>query len=456
MYSVSFNDRLNKFNNYVVIVYAMLFIASSTIVAKFCGAWIERLEVVIGIAILGLYLINIFTDKKIALKNVLLENIIAIVYLCFRAYTLYKLHLDYSTLRTIFFETVYLLCISRYILGNVENMKCIFKYLIGINLILNIANLVMFFALNQVPSLYKSAIKYTFLNTDTNYIYSALYPNPNTMGIMTTFSILCAFILYRKTETYSLVYRAIYLVISLISIYISGCRAAEIALLVTLLAYIIIKLLHINKLKLIVGLCLISSIIFVAGISGYISSQYDRDIMYISETEIKLDNLSTGRYMIWKSGYFAHREKLLSGVGSLHNEIKQRDGYVVNHFKENHTDLGEHNRLKLGPHNGYIGMIWCTGVVGALLFFLALLQKIKMAKSLENGNWYLAVIFIFIVNLFETMFIISRFFLVLYLFLILAMDDDSETSAEGSSIENPENIADSDSIKKSIECTQEV
>lgn len=82
---------------------------------------------------------------------------------------------------------------------------------------------------------------------------------------------------------------------------------------------------------------------------------------------------------------------------------------------------------QLGPHNGYIGMISATGWAGFGLFIAILLQRIKRAKHLEKGRWYLMLIFIFVINCFESLFILNRFFTCFYMFLILETDmEDGE------------------------------
>jgi hypothetical protein len=72
-------------------------------------------------------------------------------------------------------------------------------------------------------------------------------------------------------------------------------------------------------------------------------------------------------------------------------------------------------------------MISATGWAGFGLFIAILLQRIKRAKHLEKGRWYLMLIFIFVINCFESLFVLNRFFTCFYMFLILETDmEDGE------------------------------
>lgn len=105
-------------------------------------------------------------------------------------------------------------------------------------------------------------------------------------------------------------------------------------------------------------------------------------------------------------------------------EQEERIQYI-----NDHEDIywGYVSSSQLGPHNGYIGMISATGWAGFGLFIAILLQRIKRAKHLEKGRWYLMLIFIFVINCFESLFVLNRFFTCFYMFLILETDmEDGE------------------------------
>lgn len=450
------SNLFNRLVEYTILAFAFLFLIANTILGKFLFTVVERGEIGLGIILICAaiyYFLKLKPDEKI---NWIKENSIVICYLVVRVLLIVSLKFDYSTIRSLFFETIFLLAITKKILKNKHSsIKKIMYFTVIFNLIMNLFNVLCYVSLtndlNIVP--YKFIVTKTFYSNLHYVKESILYVNPNSMGIMTGFALIVLAILFFKTKSMlNKVVFSVVIIFDLYCIYLSRCRTVELALVIIFVLYLISRLMNQkNSLKKMTSFILTIAMLGSVAVMIYSGNSGD-NLLDLNKFESRFNDISAGRYLIWKSGTMAHSDNYVLGVGSVNREVELREKYIYKNYKDDYGAV----YAKLGPHNGYIGMIWCTGVVGALLFFLALLQKIKRAKSLENGNWYLAVIFIFIVNLFETMFIISRFFLVLYLFLILAMDDDSETSAEGSSIENPENIADSDSIKKSIECTQEV
>ena len=77
---------------------------------------------------------------------------------------------------------------------------------------------------------------------------------------------------------------------------------------------------------------------------------------------------------------------------------------------------------ELNPHNGYIAQISATGWVGFALFIAILAQRIKRADHLDKGRWHLLVIYTLVINCFESLFILNRFFTCFYMLLILETD----------------------------------
>jgi O-antigen ligase len=136
-----------------------------------------------------------------------------------------------------------------------------------------------------------------------------------------------------------------------------------------------------------------------------------------SESEKTIDALSTGRYIIWKECIMTQEGDMLFGKGSLHLEQESREEFVSNLEQDYYWRYITASHL--GTHNGYLSMISTTGLVGFGLFIAILMQRIVKAKNLKNGNLYLILVYIFVINFFESLFIVNRFFICFYLFLIL-------------------------------------
>lgn len=80
----------------------------------------------------------------------------------------------------------------------------------------------------------------------------------------------------------------------------------------------------------------------------------------------------------------------------------------------------------LDTHNGYYSVFFCNGLLGFILFIIILFQRI-MGRNLDGvPKWYLPIVFLLALNVFESAFIADRFFPVVIMFLILALDGKSE------------------------------
>ena len=243
---------------------------------------------------------------------------------------------------------------------------------------------------------------------------------------MAGFSIVLAFIMYHKDMFAKklIIEFGIYNICALLYF---GSRAAEVGMAAVVLFFVIKKVFSgIDAKKLtIVALCLmVLTLVPLYAMIGYHESQAT---LSYRGFERKLDNVSTGRYSIWKECYITQKDSLLVGMGNLKLEQDARKEMVA----ANHC--GEYwwyeMAAELGPHNGYISMISGAGWLGLLLFIAILMQRIRRSKNLEKGNWYLMLVFIFAINCFESLFILNRFFACFYMFLILESDWEKEDDA---------------------------
>mgnify|MGYP002798805057 FL=1 len=140
-----------------------------------------------------------------------------------------------------------------------------------------------------------------------------------------------------------------------------------------------------------------------------------------NEAETSINELSTGRYLIWKECIITQDGHELFGTGSLNNVHEARDNLIA----QNPEAPWEYQRIhlnELNPHNGYIAQISATGWVGFALFIAILAQRIKRAEHLNKGRWYLLIIYTLVINCFESLFILNRFFTCFYMLLILETD----------------------------------
>ena len=168
-------------------------------------------------------------------------------------------------------------------------------------------------------------------------------------------------------------------------------------------------------------------------IEDYLDSKFSNisvDTDVVKDTiETTINDVSSNRYAIWKSCIIEQENHFWFGAGNLAMEQDNRTelfGFDGRYTPE--IIRGVH----YGPHSGYIGMISGTGWLGFALFIMILIQRIRSAEILKEGNWYLAIIFILAINLFESLFILNRFFTCFYMFMILEMQNSIEDANDKS------------------------
>lgn len=213
-----------------------------------------------------------------------------------------------------------------------------------------------------------------------------------------------------------------YLIFSLYCVWLSNCSNAYLGLIVVICAYLLLKVVHIIDKKQLVVICLICCCLVTGILYGFLSSQQEN--AEFTDFETQLNTYSSSRYAIWKDSYYSHKENMLFGVGNIKLEKQERYQYMLDKGIDEGYDINSSMEQMAGTHNGYVGMISCTGILGLLFFVLGLWRKIIHAEILNDGFWYLAVIFILMLNLFECMFVLSFNFSCLMLFIVLALNNN--------------------------------
>ena len=414
-------EKLNQINTKLLMpAMAGCFILYNTVINLWIGGKLETIQNALAILILGIVACNILANPRENLKPWFKNNAIVMLYFVARVISLWQSGFDYSVIRTIFFEVFFLIGICTLSLKGGNNNFYI-KLFMWIELIVSSLSLLLYYASNYIGgTLLEVLTKHTYYENSGNAL---LYSNPNTAGIMAGFSIILALILYGK-KNYNKYFVLFFGAFNIGALVLFGCRSSEVGILAVVAALTLSKVAsNLKKIKVII-IVLLLAIATLVPIHGLISYYSNQDEFSYSSVEAKIDSLSTGRYLIWKECVITQKDNLIFGAGSLKMEQQARTKLV--------EDLEEADYWRyihasdLGPHNGYIGMISGTGWIGFALFIAILLQRIKRAKHLEKGNWYLMLIFIFVINCFESLFILNRFFTCFYMFLILEVDLDSE------------------------------
>lgn len=420
--------------NALLVLYTLLFIMFNTLPAKPVIKWVERLEIIVGGLLFAAAAVKFFAEKE---DRHLLKRrplILICVYVAIRFISWKSAGFDYSTIRTVYFEIIYLVAINEMIVSKRLLKRRILPLLILINLSLNIMECLCFAFIKISPDGYVSQLltKYTFF--DLMDSRSFMYINPNTMGIMTAFAMISMFIILPKDLLrVHKILAGIYFGFSLVILINSHCRSAELAVFIAVLSYIIVKYIKILNAKKLTLCLLVLSVFATGAIYGYMHAHSQSGVAVgwmhsFDENEYKLNLKSSGRYNIWKTGMLASEGKKLFGSGSLTGEMADRNAYAKEFWSEKYSDQLEFEPTVLGPHSGYFGMLFTTGFAGFFIYISLLFYMISKSKLMDKDNWYLAMIFIIIVNHLECFFIVSRFFICLMMLLILSARDDEDES----------------------------
>lgn len=415
--------KLNILNSKILMpAMALSFILFNTVINLWIGERIETLQNLLAICVLAIWACNILSEPKRLLKPWIKSNVIVIIYFIARLISLWQSGFDYSVIRTVFFEIFFLVGICK---TTLQDEKSIYiKIFICLELIISGLSLLLFYVYDHLgAALQQFLLENTYLEKTAN---AMLFSNPNTAGLMAGFSIVLAVILYGK-KNYNKYFIAGFGVYNIVALILFGCRSADTAVVAVIIFFVLNRLFKDIRKKNIVAIVLLTSVLTLIPIYALIEYHENKSTLSYTSMEEMIDNLSSGRYTVWKLCIIMQKEDFFFGTGSLSLEQEFRKEYMESLEKRWEYSYRYFSAAQLGPHNGYIGMISATGWAGFGLFIAILLQRIKRAKHLEKGRWYLMLIFIFVINCFESLFVLNRFFTCFYMFLILETDmEDGE------------------------------
>jgi hypothetical protein len=228
---------------------------------------------------------------------------------------------------------------------------------------------------------------------------------------------------------------SLYSIFSLVVVFKSECRSAQLALIVILISYSIVRLIKPITGKRLTLLALLASLFATCAVYGLMYSHQDTGVAFEWENsygniEYKLNRASSARYNIWKTAMLAHMDKKAFGTGSLKNEMASRNEYIKGFWEQRYHGSYHFRPTILGPHSGYFAMIYTTGFTGFFIYISLLFYMIRRADLMQRGNWYLAIIFTLVVSHLESVFIVSRFFLCLVMMMVLSAHDDEANEEE--------------------------
>lgn len=393
--------------NLLIPTMIILLFLYNTAVNIWVNGRIETAQNILAIVIVLVFICNIFSNPKENITNWISDNKWIVLYFVARGISLYLSGFDYSVIRTIFFELFLLVCITESLIK--KNSSLYISIFVVLQSTFTFLSLLIFYIKDYIGEQFVSMLyDMTYLDKCQNAL---LFGNPNSAGIMAGFAVIIAIVKLKECKNNRFI-PAIYGIFNIVALLLFGCRSAEIGLLAVLATLIIICIFKNISLKQITVVALIIGAVSIIPLYGIMEFEGGIDSLSFTENEANIDRLSSGRYIIWKECAIEQQDSLFFGEGSLKLEQAERTALFENiswSFKK---------ATVFGPHNGYIAMMSCTGIIGYVLFFIILLDKVLRIKN-RSSYWYLVLIFIFAINCFENLFILNRFFTSFYLFYIL-------------------------------------
>ena len=424
------DHRLELTKYIILLAYFVLETLYQTIFGMYFDAVMDKLQCICAAALVCLLIFEWIRLDRQSKANWLKKHTIVFVYFIIRGITLVSVGFAYTMIRSLLFEVVYLLVFTELILSSNFCGKVAFKFFIWSNLILNIFNVFFYIYCEKVladgtyaaDAIYEFAKNYTYMGDFQWYNYCSMYINPNLMGLMTGLAMIIALnYLSKEMSTLKKIAAAAYYAFSLYCVWISNCSSVLVGLIAVAAAFVVAKNIRWFDEKKMVLLVLVCAVLTTCCIYGIVATHNDTEAH--SEFENQLDSLSTRRYTIWKDSYYSHKDELLLGCGNITLEKRDRYQYNLGKGIDPGFDISGSLVGYVGPHNGYVGMVSCTGILGFLAYLLVLLKKVKDSRSLNMGCWYLAIVFILTINLFECFTVVSKNVFCMCMFLIISMED---------------------------------
>lgn len=415
----SWIDDLNNIcQKYLMPVMLVMLFLYNTIVNSWVGGRIETLQNLLAVIIIGIVAVNIIFNHKIILPKWIKSNFIVLVYFVVRSITIVRTDFDYSAIRSVFFECFFLIGITNFTLETGKQNKYFFIFAV-LEFIFTLGSLFLYYTM---PLFGTEEVLLEFTNLETQG-RALLFGNTNAAGIMCAFAVILAIIYYDK-NIFNKKIILIYGIYNLIAMILFGCRSANLGLIAAIVALLLVSKIRFITGKKIVVASLICAVLSLAPIYYCIFNLNDYNAFELTDEENIIDDISTGRYLIWKQCAMTQTSNALFGLGSLKLEQEARKELIADIDQDYYWRMVK--STELGPHNGYIGMISSTGILGFTLFILALLQVIERCRNLDYGKWYMLLVFIFVINCFESLFILNRFFSCFFMFMILTGDFSGE------------------------------
>ncbi|EDS71592.1 hypothetical protein ANASTE_01294 [Anaerofustis stercorihominis DSM 17244] len=413
--------KSNVIFNIIIMITMLIFIFRNTLLLKLDSTFFIGLNLISFFLCIIVFIYNyLISIKNFNLKKLIKNNIIIILYFIVRLITLYIKDFDNATLRSIVIEFFLLVILFRGLTLNGNNPKKILKPCIII-----ISLVTAFFILRVVYYLFTSSgLEEAFLKSLIYSISGTTFNvNPNDGGILVTFVITFSlFYIEKKDYKYY-----ISIIISILYLFISGCRSAITGLIVVLLCYFVVKYHKSINLKKLMGKILLISLSYLIIMIAIVG--VNSKLLSFTPFENIWNAYSSQRYMLDKYTILSLKDDFLIGFGSYEYTGQKRYDYLMENIPQMvDVKLGANagyasKYRKLNAHNGFLDFIAGNGLICLILFLYFFINRIKNIDDKVCKKYFLPIIYMIVVSNFEnTILNIIPFMFFLIILFIASME----------------------------------
>ena len=389
-------DKTMKFiERWIMVAAVVIFIAHYTILKTYYDSTIGAMKTYVLLAIGLLFVVNFIRAPRqekidwIRRKNIFVPSMVLIVlYFIARAVTIVLCDFDYSVIKTVVYEGIFLVAISRWTATDNMKFSDIAICIMVLITVINILNLLSFhyFMANAVSD-YSGNSLMTYMAGFTPEINRGImYTNPNRGGILSGLALVLSLWFVRKNKKKWLILLIPFWILNLYSMYILDCRNSNVAIFVALVSMVLLFAVKRLKPHVLVTICLICCVCVTAGIYGLIQYNLQDGDTTLSVTESQINAMTTGRYQIWQDAVASHADQWAFGAGSYEREIDERNAYLEERFVAAGGSEGQFVPTTLHLHNGYLSVMIYGGIFATALFIFIIVDKLFGAKSLRYGE----------------------------------------------------------------------
>ncbi len=435
-------DKTMKFiERWIMVAAVVIFVAHYTILKTYYNGLIADMKTYILLVIGLLFAVNFIRAPRqekidwIRRKNIFVPSMVLIVlYFIARAVTIVLCDFDYSVIKTVVYEGIFLVAISRWTATDNMKFSDIAICIMVLITVINILNLLSFhyFMANAVSDYSENSLMTYMAGFTPETSRGIMYTNPNTGGILSGIALIMSLWFVKKNGARRFIVLIPFWLITLYSMYVLNARSSYVAIFASFAS--IILLLAVKRLKphVLVTICLICCVCVTVGIYGLIQYNLQDEDITLSVTESQINMVTTGRYQVWQDAVVSHADQWAFGAGSYEREIDERNVYLEEKFVAAGGSEEEFVPTILHLHNGYMSVMMYGGIFAFVLFILIIIDKVFEARSLryfERGTGVrrkesivvaALVIYFLVINLVEPYFTGRRHIEFLLMMILLA------------------------------------